>query len=105
MERVGGDAGAVEPAGELTREEDVGELGLRVDGEAAVVTGRLQVVEIETVARTLVRVGRDVDDPGRRTRAYAVEEQVGEQEVPEVVDAERHLEALDRLLAPLQHQA
>src|SRR5438067_1143732 len=47
VERVGGDARALEPARQLAREEDVGELGLRVGAPAVVMLFALQVVEID----------------------------------------------------------
>src|SRR5262249_36481596 len=48
----------------------------------------------------VVRVRTDVDDARRRARLQHVEQQVRQQEVREMVDADRHLEAVGGL-APL----
>jgi hypothetical protein len=72
MEAVGGDAGAGPAPGQLTRVEDVAELGAAVDLEARVALSRLQVVEGERRAPVGVR-GRVITREGvpatRRSRS------------------------------------
>src|SRR5262249_61270434 len=69
MEGVHGDAGAVEPAGEFAGEVDVRQLRLVVRIHPPVVTLALQVIEVETAPRPLVRVRRHDDHPRGRAGA------------------------------------
>jgi hypothetical protein len=106
---VGRHAAAVQPARQLAREEDVGELRSRVDahgryqGEPCVGAFGLEIVEVE--AGELVRIGGDVHYPCRCARAQALLEQAGEQVAGQVVHREGGLEAVRRELAPQVHHA
>src|SRR5688572_5021614 len=51
-----------------------------------------------------MRVGGEDDDARRSARTQSVEDEIGEEEVTEMVDAEGRLEPLLGLLPLLQHQ-
>ena len=88
MHRVGGHARAVEPAGELAREQHVHQLRAPVGAERAVLARRLEVVELQAAGREAVRVRGDHHDACRRARDELVAQQVRQQEVAEVVGLE-----------------
>ena len=87
-----GDAGAVQAAGQLVGEHDVGQLR-GVVGMLPRIRGRaLQVVEVDAAGG--VRAGGDGDDPRRRAGLQAVQQQVGEQERGEMVEGEGVFQAV-----------
>jgi len=94
VQRVGGDAGSREAPGQLAGEVDVGQLRAVVGGDRPVEPLGLQVVEVEPVAGSLVGARRHDHDPGGGAGAQVVHQQGGQEEVAEVVDAERRLEAV-----------
>ena len=92
MERVARHTRPAETARELVAEEDVGELRIGVRAGALVSTLQLQVVEIDVSQH---RHGRGhVDHPRRRARLQHLEQQLCEQEVREMIDSERLLDAV-----------
>ena len=105
MHGVGRDTRAVEPPGELTREEQVHELRASVGAEASVATRRLEVGEVESAARESMRFRRHDHDARRRARLHAVAEQTSEEERAEVVRLELCLVTVLGDAALVQHQA
>jgi hypothetical protein len=65
----------------------------------------LQVVEVEPAEGAAVGVRGEHDDPRRRAVLEQRQQLLREHEVPEVVDAEGGLEAVDRLGALAEDQA
>ena len=100
MDRVGGNAGALKPVCELSCVEDVGDLGLGVDGQVLHFSCLVvEVVEMHTgpVARAAgVGNGGEEDDSRRSALFQQVEEQFGKEEVTEVADADGQLESVFR---------
>ena len=92
MQGGGRDAGALEAAGQLVGEHDVGELGLVVGALSGVVASALQVVELDAAHRLCA--GGDGDDPCGCAGLEPIQQQVGEQERGEVVEGERALQAV-----------
>src|SRR6266540_1538634 len=90
MQRVGGDEAALQPAGQLVGEQDVGELGLAVGPCAGPGTFALEVVEVDSPLG--VRVGGDRDHAGWGALVQPVEEEIGEQERRQMVEGEGALE-------------
>src|SRR5439155_7105234 len=86
VEAVGGHARAVEAPGQLVGEEDVGELGGGVDAHRAVAPRVAEIVEIDPTEA--VRVRGDVHDAGGGRAAQPLEQQVGQEEVRQVVHGE-----------------
>ena len=99
MYGVDGHAGAVEAGGQLAREENVGQLGAAVGIHGGVALLALQIVEAHAAPGRMVSHRGEVDDPRRCALGDAGEEQFGQEEVPEMIDPERLLETLRRLLA------
>ncbi len=98
METAHGDPRALEAARELAREEHVRELRVRVRGEAhALSVARGDRREVEPAA--LVRAARGVHHARAGRPLQERRELVRQQEVGEVVQRERHLEAVGRQLA------
>lgn len=73
-------------------EQQVRQLRLRVCGVSPIASGGLQVVEVQ--GSGAVAEAGDGDDPGRRGGAEPVEEESGQSEVSQVVDARLCLEAV-----------
>jgi hypothetical protein len=97
VQHVGGDAGALQAAGQLVGEHDVGQLGLVVGPLSGVSALALQVVEVDATHR--LGPGGDGHDPCGCARLEPVEQQVGEQERAEVVDREGVFQAVGRGVA------
>jgi hypothetical protein len=74
VQRVRRDAGARKATREFVREEDVHQLGLRVDAEPLEAFVAREVVPRDA-ARAAVDFGRDGDDARRRRRLHAIEQQ------------------------------
>ena len=100
-ERADGRARLVEPALELEREEQVGELGLPVGAPARVAAALpVEVVEVDRARCGARRRRRST------TRSVTCgQQQVGQREVAEVVGAELHLEAVRGALLGHGHHA
>ena len=77
---------------QLEGEQEVHQLRQAVGAEAGVAALELQVVEVD-LGRTM-RVRRDVDDA--RARRQAIEQEVRQEEVAQVIEREGALEALRR---------
>lgn len=99
MEAVAGDAGALQPVGQLPGEQHVAQLAVAVG--LKVVPGGLsghhvpagsQQREVD-VAKAVQECGHG-DHPAGRALLQSLQEQVGEQEVTQVVHAERHSETV-----------
>src|SRR5437763_1893985 len=75
--------------------QDVGQFGLAVHAHTPVALRVLEIVEVEPTARAAVGARRDVDDARRRAGLDAIEQQVGEEERPQVVDREGALQSVD----------
>src|SRR4029450_5810996 len=115
MEAVRSDARACELPGELAREEDVAQLRSRVNPVArsakpcpfpqarTIGTLGLQIVEVER-SRPM-RIGARVDHASRRGGQQALSQGIGKNEVGEVVQRERALEAVLGELAEAEHGA
>ena len=88
---------------ELQREEQVRQLRLSVRAPAEVVAVAVQVVEGDPAH--LVRGARERHDTRVLAALHRVQEQRGEQEVPEVVGAELKLEAVRRAMSRRRHHA
>src|SRR5208282_2956353 len=87
-------AGSVGSPLQLEGEQQVGELALPVSHPLAVAMLPLEIVE--TNAAHAMRAAADVDDPGALGGAQAIEQQAGQREMPQVIGAELHLEAVRR---------
>lgn len=99
VEAVAGDAGALQPVGQLPGEQHVAQLAVAVGLEVVPggLTGRhvpagSQQREVD-VAKAVQERGHG-DHPAGRALPQSLQEQVGEQEVTQVVHAERHSEAV-----------
>ena len=92
VQGVGGDAGAIEAAGQLVAEHDVGELGLVIGALPRVTASALQVVKVDSTHRLCT--GGHGDDPRWCAGFEPVQKQVGEQERGEVVEGEGTLQAV-----------
>src|SRR5690348_12972116 len=97
MQRVGRHPGSVQLPRQLIREEDIGELRFAVDAEGEVAAAVLHIVEGNVGAG--MHGGGDGDDAGGRAGFQRLEQQVGQQERREVIERERHLNAVRRLAA------
>ena len=94
---MGGDGdrvGALQAALQLIGEEQVGQLGLTVRADPAVAVLPLQVVEADSVAREAMTHAADRHDPRTWRGQHAVEQQVGEREVAQMIGAELQFEAV-----------
>ena len=89
---------------ELHREQDVGGLRLAVRGEL-VVLAPLVVGIVPHDVGSPVPARAEVDDARRRIGEQHRHQQVGQQEVPDVVGAELHLEAFDGAFERRVHHA
>ena len=94
VEGVRGDLALAEAAGQLPREEDVGQLRLGVGLPHPVSSLPLQVVEVDRPA--LVRHRGDVHDPRPGRLPEERQELEGELEVGQVVQRQRHLHPVGR---------
>lgn len=99
VEAVAGDAGALQPVGQLPGEEHVTELTVAVGPKVA--PGRLTGHQIlvgsqqrEVDVAEAVQKCSHSDHSAGRAPLQPLQEQVGEQEVTQVVHAERHSEAI-----------
>lgn len=99
MHSVGGHIFALRDAGQLLAEVDVGQLAAAVGEE-----GQQVVVEVLEV-QLLVLVGgaREGEHAAGGALLQAGQEQIGEQEVAQVVDAEAHAEAVVRPVEDTGH--
>ncbi len=87
MQRIDGDAGALQLLGEIDGEHDLRQLALRICAGAAVVPGDHHVGEIDRV----LAERSDIDDARRRTRLEPRQQQMRQQEAGEIVDGEAQL--------------
>jgi hypothetical protein len=95
-----------QPSGELEGEIEVHQLGGAVDERPPVGPGHpLEIVEIETTARLRMTPRRHHHDPGGSALAQAVEKQLAQQEVTEVIGLELCLVAVLGLGPARQHAA
>ncbi len=96
----------LEPPLQLVGKEQVRELAPPVRPPLGVPGRELEVVRVER-AELAARMHHAADghDPRRRAREEPAEQQAGEREVPQVVGADLHLEAVDRLPARDGHDA
>lgn len=95
--------GGAQPPRELGAEEHVGQLALLVRPPRVVRPLRVEVVEVDATGG--VRQRREGDDAGGRGLDEPGQQQAGEEEVAEVVDAELQLEAVLGLHARAGHDA
>lgn len=99
MEGKAGDLGSLQFLGELMSEEDIAEFAIRVVLEG-LPEGRPQSQSFmggETVkinVAKVVRHGRHVDDPAGTALLQSIQQQVGEEEVTDVVDAEHQPQSI-----------
>jgi len=84
MQRIDGDAAALELAREIDREQDLRKLALAVGALAAVATSEHDVGEVDS----LLAERGDVDDAGRRASPDQRQQEIGEQEAGEIVHRE-----------------
>ena len=98
----GGTAAARQAALQLVGEEQVGQLAAGVGAPAGIFTPAVEVIKIYHPAG--VDQAGDGDDAGIRGSQKLVEQQTGEGEVTQVVDAELQLEAIDGLAVGGGHQ-
>lgn len=94
-ESVDRDPRALQPASQLQREQQVGQLALTVAERLAVVLFTVQVVEVDVAV--LVELRGDHDDAAGSGGLQPVQQEVSEEEVTQVVHAELHLKAVLRL--------
>ena len=98
VEDEGGDVLGLELVGQGVGEEDVGGLGLRVRVPRVVVCAVFEVWVVKVDTARHVAQARHVDDAGVRARGYdLLHEEVGEQEVANVVGGELELDAVGGL--------
>ena len=82
-----------EPALQLVGEQQVGQLGLTVGPEPAITPLPLQIVKVDLRPEAVVHAA-DGDDPGGGRCGQPIQQQPGEREWAQVVDAELELEAV-----------
>ena len=83
---------ALQPAIKFECEQHIGELRLRVEGDAAVIPGAIEVVEMDEA--TLMQVGADGDDLAVAARLDALQQHERQRKMREVIDAKLKLETL-----------
>src|SRR5690606_30041740 len=100
MDRVGGHTRALESPGQLLGEQHVRQLRHRVLGQTGTAGGRLaHRLEVDATGVEVHRA-RHGDHAGGRALDELVPQQLGQQEVADVVDAERQLESACRAASP-----
>ena len=99
MQRVGGDARALETSSQFLGVHHVGQLGDGVLGQAGDALGGLAHGLVVDSRCLIVTHARHVDDARRCAGLQLVEQEVREQERAHVVGAERQLEAAFRQAA------
>ncbi|MEJ0042246.1 MAG: hypothetical protein WDM81_08530 [Rhizomicrobium sp.] len=96
MQAVGGHAAAFEAPRQLAREQDVHELRGAVGAEGAVALAELKVVEVDPAGAVGHRSGGD--DARARRRLQVGQQNIGDDEIGQVVDREGHLQPVDAFL-------
>ena len=91
---VRGHRTALQPLGQLAGEQQVRQLRAAVGLETLIASLALEVVEAHAPPGGVMADRGQADDPRRRAGAQPVQEEVGQVEVAQVVDAERLLEPL-----------
>ncbi len=106
-QRIRGGVRALEPPGQLECKQHVGELGLTVRPPRVVAAFPGQVVELDADLRCRAnrRAAADDDDPALRRRDDLRQQLIDEDEVPEMVDDELFLDAVDLLEFGQLHHA
>ena len=92
MQVIGGDQVGIQPAGQLTCEQGVGELRVAIGVPSVKASAHLQVVEV--YVSTGVGTRTHVNDPCGGTVLEQTEQQVGEEERGQVINAERAFEPI-----------